>query len=347
MIIVPTQAPREILSSQVMTMSTTSSSELGRAARAADEGDLDELERILRVAPQILQARDSESQTLLILACRAATGNCALPPVPGTPGQHAAVDRILAAGADLSASDDSGFAPLHAAAGTGNLNLGRRLLDAGAPRQGQLMGAKGGSPLAFSLFYAKTEMAHMLADPPVPDNLRTAAGLGRSLDRFIDGDDLSPQAAEGVDFYRPLPIFPEWNRSNSRQELIDEALTWAARNGQCESKATLVEMGADVNANPYRGTPLLWAVYDDRVVAVAWLLDHGADPDLRHDFGGAGHGVSAVAMHLAAQFGSVNCLQLLLERGADSTIKDGAFGGTPLGWAKHSGNEASIALLTH
>ena len=115
------------------------------------------------------------------------------------------------------------------------------------------MGADGGSPLALALFYAKTEMAQMLADPAVPDNLRAAA----------------------------------------------------------------------------------------------WLLDHGADPDRRHDFGGAEHGKNAVAMHLAAQFGSLKCLELLLHRGADPSIKDAAFEGTPLGWARHAGAETSIALLSH
>jgi len=271
---------------------------LQSAAVAAREGSIDELGHILRQSPEVLDARDSEGQTLLILACKAATGDMALPPVPSTPGQLAAVDRILAAGANPSVSDNSGLAPLHTAAGTGNQDIARRLLDAGAPREGRLMGVDGGSPLAFSLFYAKTEVAQLLADPPVPDNLRTAAALGRSLDRFIDGHGLTPEASEGVDFYRPFPIFPEWNRTNSRQELLDEALSWAARNGQCESMAALVKVGADVNANPYRGTPLLWSVYDDRANAAAWLLDHGADPDLRHDFGGAGHGNSAAAMHL-------------------------------------------------
>ena len=63
----------------------------------------------------------------------------------------------------------------------------------------------------------------------------------------------------------------------------------------------MAALGADINANPFRGTPLLWACYSDKVEAAAWLLDHGADPDLRHDWGGEGHGVDAVAMHLAAQ----------------------------------------------
>ena len=229
--------------------------------------------------------------------------------------------------------------------GHGHVDLARRLLVAGAPREGRLLGCQGGSPLALSIFYAKTEVAGLLAEPPIPDNLRTAGGLGRNLDPFVDGDRLTPQAAEGVDFYRPLTIFPEWNRTNSRQELLDEALSWAARNDQCESMAALVDLGADVNANPYRGTPLLWAVYDDRGGAAAWLLEHGADPDLRHDFGGEGHGVSAVAMHLAAQYASLKCLRLLLDRGADPTIEDEAHGGTPLGWARNGGAETAVKLL--
>ena len=110
--------------------------------------------------------------------------------------------------------------------------------------------------------------------------------------------------------------------------------------------AALVQLGADVNANPYRGTPLLWAVYSDRLAASTWLLDHGADPDLRHDFGGAGHGENAVAMHLAAQYGAMGCLRLLLDRGADPGIVDAAHGGTPLGWAQFSGTEAAVATST-
>lgn len=88
--------------------------------------------------------------------------------------------------------------------------------------------------------------------------------------------------------------------------------------------------------------------YADRVEAATWLLDHGADPDLRHDFGGVGHGVQAVAMHLAAQYGSLRCLQLLLDRGADATMTDGAHGSTPLGWARFGEqSEAALQLERH
>ena len=104
-------------------------------------------------------------------------------------------------------------------------------------------------------------------------------------------------------------------------------------------------LGADVNANPFRGTPLLWACYSDKVEAAAWLLDHSADPDLRHDWGGEGHGVDAVAMHLAAQYNCVGCLNLLLDRDADPTVVDGAHDGTPKGWTEFHGATDAVEIL--
>jgi ankyrin repeat protein len=319
---------------------------LNLAARAARDGNVAEVEHILHAVPQVVRACDADGYTLLGLACRAATGDLALPPVPSTPEQYAVIDCLLAAGADPSAASKDGWAPLHTAAMTGNVDLASRLLVAGASRDGQLLGARGGSPLALALFYGQTHVAELLAHPPVPNNLRTAAALGLPMDHFFDGDLLLPNASEGIDFYRPLSIFPTWERTGKRQELLDEALCWAARNNRCESLEVLVRHGASVNSNPYRGTPLLWAIYADRVDAATWLLDHGADPNLRHDFGGRNHGKGAVAMHLAAQYGCLKCLRLLLERGADPTIKDLAHEATPLQWAKHVGALEAAAILS-
>lgn len=317
---------------------------LTQAAAAARAGDLDNLERVLSESPDVIAARDGHGRTLLDLACRAATGDIAIPLVPGTPEQHAAVDRVLAAGADPSAADEDGWTPLHTAAMAGHLDLAKRLVAAGAPVRANAHGKEGGTPLSYALFYAKAYMAEALT-PVWPDNLRTAAALGRGLDRFVDRDgQLTTAALEGLDFYAPV-FFPTRERTLERQEVLDEALCWAARNDQCGSMQALVDLGADVDANPFRGTPLLWACYSDRVEAAAWLLDHGADPDLRHDWGGEGHGVQAVAMHLAAQHNAVDCLNLLLDRGADPTVADAAYGGTPLGWAEHGGATAAIEIL--
>ena len=70
---------------------------LSEAAEAVRGGDLEGLVKALQTR-EILDDRDDDGRTLLDLACRAATGDIAIPLDPGTPGQHAAVDMILHAG---------------------------------------------------------------------------------------------------------------------------------------------------------------------------------------------------------------------------------------------------------
>ena len=317
---------------------------LSRAATAAAKGNLKALRRILARSPAVVEARDEEGHTLLDLACRAATSDIAIPLQAATPEQHAAVDLILAAGADPGTADNDGWTPLHTAGMAGHADLARRLVAAGAPVDADAYGKDGGSALSYALFYAKPYMGEVLT-PVYPDNLRAAASLGRDLSRFVGADgELTAAARAGLGFYAPI-FFPTWDRTLSRQEVLDEALSWAARNNQCGSIEALVELGANVNANPFRGTPLLWACYSDKVEAAACLLDLGADPDLRHDFGGEGHGVQAVAMHLAAQHGALKCLDLLLDRGADPAIADARYNATPLGWAEECGASEAAELL--
>ena len=201
---------------------------------------------------EILQKTDSKERSLLNLACLIVTQDGAIPPKRGTVEQLSAVGLIIDAGADPSQSDHIGRAPLHVAAISNHFDLAKMLLEAGALIDGKLMGAKGGSPLA---------LAEFLVNPPVPYNLRTASALGHNIGTFFSGQELIAQASEQVDFYRPIPQFPEWERTNSRQELLDEALSWSARNNQVKAMSQLVNFGANVNSNPYRGTPLLWAIY--------------------------------------------------------------------------------------
>jgi len=316
---------------------------LSRAVQAARDANLDALRTILSDSPSVLKETDSDGRGLLDHACRAATGDIAIPLDPGTPGQHGAVEAILTAGADPSAADNDGWTPLHSAGMAGHTDLGARLVKAGARVDAEAYGKAGGSALSYALFYAKAYMAEVLR-PVYPDNLRAAAALGTDIGRFVDGDGLTPEAYEGLEFYAPV-FFPAWERIKDRQEVLDEALSWASRNNQCGSMAKLVDLGADVNASAFRGTPLLWACYADKVDAARWLLDHGAEADLRHDWGGEGHGVSAVAMHLAAQNDAVGCVTLLLDRGADPTIIDGAHGGDALGWAEYSGAAGAAEIL--
>ena len=321
------------------------------AARAVAAGDPQTLARCLQEDAALLDRgrRGTHGHSLLGLACHAATGQRSIPLSPASEGVQACVDRVLANGADLDAPSAYGWTPLHTCAFSGHTALARRLLELGAAPDVTCWETDGATPLAHALFYAHRDTAELLDGAGrAPDNLRTAAALGdlEGIEGFFTaGGSLRPEAGRGRAFYRPLFLFPEWTPSDDGREVLDEALVWSARSGRVESMAALVARGARVDATPYRGTPLVWCVYADHLEAATWLLDAGADPDVVHDFGGAEHGRSATAMHLAAQYSCLRTLALLLERGAATDVADALYHATPLQWAEYAGQTEAAELL--
>ena len=195
---------------------------LHHALGAVRAGDLKRLREILQEMPQCMTARDADDNGLVGAAALIATNDISRPANPGTPDQHEAISIILAAGADPNETRErDGWRPIFTAVMAANGDLTRRLLEGGAHQQGGLMGADGGTPLSLSLFYGEAgPVTDLLTrDGPLPDNLRNAAAMGRPMDRFFQGDDLTDQARDGCDFYRPIPQFPEWNRRYDRPEL--------------------------------------------------------------------------------------------------------------------------------
>ena len=63
----------------------------------------------------------------------------------------------------------------------------------------------------------------------------------------------------------------------------------------------------------------------------AWLLDRGADPDAR-----SSGEAQETALHSAAWNGDARMVEVLLERGADPTLRDRQHDGTPREWAETS-----------
>ena len=57
---------------------------LEMACEAAQAGDIARLLEILEASPEVVTYRTATDDTLLGLACRSATGDVAIPPVPGT-----------------------------------------------------------------------------------------------------------------------------------------------------------------------------------------------------------------------------------------------------------------------
>jgi len=297
--------------------------------------------------PSRLHARDAEGRGLVAALAFAATGQQSIPLQPGPSGAEAALQVALDRGADPDLAGPDGWTALHTAAMSGHLGLIRQLLRGGASPALTAHGNPDATPLCWALFYGHTEAGRALATAArVPDGLRTAAALGDALDPWLRSDGaLAPGAMGGRRFYRPSEGFPPCDPIMDRQTTLDESLTWAARNGQLGSMEALVRLGAEVNANPYRGTALLWATYSARHEAMRWLVAHGAEPDLRHDFGGEGHGQGATALHLAAQFGAHDTIRLLVSLGASSAVRDRGYDGTPEEWAYHCDQPEAQALL--
>ena len=173
-----------------------------------------------------------------------------------------------------------------------------------------------------------------------PRNLRAAAGLGISelVEACFSGErTLTPEAGAARGFYRPHSGFPDWQPSTDPQEVLDEALVWACKSDRVGVLERLVRAGARLDADPYRGTPLIWAAACNRTEAAAWLLDHGANVNRKATFGGLTHGQGITALHLAAQNGHMPMVKLLVERGADRSIKDDLYHATPEGGAAYFG----------
>ncbi len=170
-----------------------------------------------------------------------------------------------------------------------------------------------------------------------------AAGLGRveMIDELVG----TPAAGAHREFYRPHGGFPAWQPSDDPAEVLDEALVWAAKSGRVEAVGRLVEHGARVDADPYRGTALAWAAVNGHAAAVRALVELGADPNQRGTFGGPSHGQGVTAIHVAAQAGRRGAVAALLELGADPLLLDELHGGTALGWARVGGHEDLADIL--
>ena len=307
-----------------------------RAFKAIEARNPAALGALLDRYPGLVTARGTNGNDLLGLAASA-----------GRRG-HDLVRELLARGANPSSANDRGWTPLHQAGYGNDVELARLLLEAGA--RTDLYGhGEGGTPLAAALFWGNTEVADVLAEREVaPRNLRIAAGLGRlDLIRELVRDDgrLSEAAGAARGFYRPHTGFPIWQPSGDPQEILDEALVWAAKSDRVDVLGPLVELGADVNGDPYRGTALIWAGACGHVATIRRLVELGAEPSRRATFGGGEHGQGVTALHIAAQSGKRSAVEALVEAGADPSIQDDLYGGPPAGWAEHCGHRGIAEYL--
>ena len=240
-----------------------------RAAQAAiQDGNLVQFESLLAVDPSLATERSRCSHPTLL--------QCLVLTVTEPPHLEGSIRALAARGAELTD-------PLIAACGVDNVRAAAALLDLGA----NLEGNGKWSPLEEALYWGSRKALDLLLSRGAAiDSLRKAAGAGRTdyVDRcFAENGELT-RAAGFVRwpwFDKPIPDSIRFDR----QQIVDNALVYAAAWCRIDAANVLLARGANINARPagfdFTGTPLHYAALNGRFKMTAFLLEHGADPAAR------------------------------------------------------------------
>ena len=221
----------------------------------------------------------------------------------------------------------------------GSAAMAELLLERGADPRIETM-LPGGTALMHAIIWGWPDVAAVIAAVDrSPHNLRVAAGLndvGAIHSAFDPTGRLKAAAKSGREYYRPNFGWFPWESSDHDQEVLDEALIFAATNGHLEAAKALVAKGAQIDGRAYETTPLMRATFRNRLEMIEWLLENGADPNARGWLGGHARGVTA--FHIAAENGLVDVIRRLRAAGGSSQIRDDLYHSVPAGWARFHGH---------
>jgi ankyrin repeat protein len=171
--------------------------------------------------------------------------------------------------------------PLIAAASVNNVRAVSELIDLG----GEIDGNGNWSPLEESLYWGHSTCVEALVRREAAvNNLRKAAGLGRMevIANCFDEDGALTALAGEVAWPFGDNLSPQVRRN--RQQIVDNALIYAAVWGQIEAADELLKRGGNLNSIPagfdFAGTALHYAALNGRREMAIHLLDLGADPSI-------------------------------------------------------------------
>lgn len=241
---------------------------------AIHAGDIHAFERLIARNPDLATSRSSCSHPTL-MQCLVLDGK----DLPATT-QTSMAQALVNAGSPLDE-------PLVACGSVGNSVLADYLLDKGARIDGDPSILRGWTILEEAIYWGHPEIVQRaLERGATVRNLHTAAGLGsvEPMERFFDAEGM-PIVPDEWPINFPFGKMPPEQRSSGPQDILDNALTYAAMSGSAEAIRFLLEKGAAINSFPkgfdYRGTALHWAALRGLKPMCHFLLEHGADPALR------------------------------------------------------------------
>jgi ankyrin repeat protein len=210
-------------------------------------------------------------------------------------GETAVITRLIAGGADVKERTTTGATPLMLAAAAGRADAVTVLLDRDADPNAK-ESTYGQTALMFAAADDHAEVVTLLAARGADTSAASsfidlrALGLPEPPTARIAQPGSPPAATAGP---RP-PEVAGFTRPFRYNELIGAqggltALHFAARQGRMHSVQALTAAGANLNqASPAdRTTPLLMATINGYFDVAAFLLEHGANPNLASDAGAA------------------------------------------------------------
>ena len=277
------------------------------AAIKAD--DLDKFKEIVAEDPSLATTRSSRSHPTL-LQCLVLDGK-------DKPHAREMAAVLVDAGADVNE-------PLVAAGSIDNRPVAELLLDRGAA----IDSTGGWSPLEEALYWnSRNVIALLLERGAKVQNLRTAAGLGRTdlIESYFNSDgSLKPEAGQ-IDWpFGSLETITASNHdaagkqtltdrvkawSQDRQGIVNNAFVYACMHGRIDAAKLLLAKGAEINVVP------------------------------------GGFDYAGTGLHYAALNGHRAMAEFLLDQGADRELKDTKVGSTAAGWAKYGGHPELLDLL--
>ena len=326
----------------------------GQLIAAARDGDVKTLKSLLNKYPDRMHVRVPPYDGSLLH-------------VAATHGQLAVVDLLLARGFDpnLREGGDNTYA-MHWAAAHGHLDIVRRLADAG----GDVIGCGDDHQLeviGWAAFSQNRAIADFLVSRGARHHIFSAIAFNDpdEVRRVVERD---PSAV---------------NQRMSRNEVHQTALQFAVRMKRRSLVELLLELGAEPLAVDGSGFPVAtyatdtetdravmerirdsiaalalhdWAAVGDPpagalhlmskrgdLEAVKWLLAHGANPSAIWSHWDS----DLTPLHLAILGDHADVARVLLEAGADPTIRDSKHDSDALGWAEFFKREEIVKLLSH
>ncbi|HJX91294.1 MAG TPA: ankyrin repeat domain-containing protein [Pyrinomonadaceae bacterium] len=255
------------------------------AVAAVRSGDLQKFKQLVAEDPSLATLRSSTSHPTL-LQCVALDGK-------DKPNNVEMAAVLVDAGAELNE-------PLVAAASINNRGVAELLLDRGAA----IDGTGGWTPLEEALYWNSQDVIALLLERGVAiQNLRIAAGLGSTdliENYFNDDGTLKPEAGKINWPWGDLEAIAHSNHdaagkrtltdrvnewSQDQQGIINNAFVYACMHGHIDAAKLLLEKGAQVDVVPggfdYAGTGLHYAALNGHRPMVEFLLDHGADRNVK------------------------------------------------------------------